>query len=320
MTGQNKGICHYHKYGYCRMKDECDRYHSDKICRRTDCDVRNCSDRHPQACRFYASMEFCKFMDSCMYDHQKIDQNRSLVAKIDDITKKYDGLMKKTLEQDETIKFLLEQFQNLSRQTIGAVKEISEHIEAESREESDMQVERKDDSFEVQNNEECFEIYCDEQYKDIVRKQITIASNMDEKLKEIRKNLKSKKVEETLESLTMLDKSVLDEKKEMMKMVEKDVRYIEEYENENERQFNDSMTLSEIEEVREDPSDPNMKEMFEQFRVMLENIQKIPKNNFKRNAEMELTNMIKTTQWKKSDREAFLNCPTFTECCWEKLD
>ena len=88
----------------------------------------------------------------------------------------------------------------------------------------------------------------------------------------------------------------------------------------NERQFNDSMTLSEIEEVREDPSDPNMKEMFEQFRVMLENIQKIPKNNFKRNAEIELTNMIKTTQWKKSDREAFLNCPTFTECCWEKLD
>ena len=142
-------------------------------------------------------------MDSCMYDHKKIDQNRSLVTKIDDITKKYDGLMKKTLEQDETIKFLLEQFQNLSRQTMGAVKEITEHIEAESREESDMQVERKDDSFEVQNNEECFEIYCDEQYKDIVRKQITIASNMDERLKEIRKNLKNKKVEETLESLSM---------------------------------------------------------------------------------------------------------------------
>ena len=113
-----------------------------------------------------------------MYDHKKIDQNTSLVAKIEDITKKYDQLMKKTSEQDETIKFLLEQFQNLSRQTIGAVKEITEHIEAESREESVMQVERKDDSFELQNKEDCFEIYCDEQYKDIVRKQTTIASNM----------------------------------------------------------------------------------------------------------------------------------------------
>ena len=241
------------------------------------------------------------------------------MAKIDDITKKYDEVMKKTSEQEETIKFLLQQFQNLSRQTIGAVKEITQHIEAESRETSGMEVENKDED-EVENKDECYEIYCDEQYKDIVRKQATIASNMDEKLKEIRKNLKSKKVEETLESLTMLDKSVFDEKKEMMKMVEKDVRYIEEYENENERQFNDSMTLSEIEEVREDPSDPNMKEMFEQFRIMLENIQKIPKNNFKRNAEIELTNMIKTTSWKKSDRWAFLNCPTFTECCWEKLD
>ena len=115
-------------------------------------------------------MEFCKFMDSCMYDHKKIDQNRSLMTKIDDITKKYDGLIKKTSEQEETIKFLLEQFQNLSRQTIGAVKEITEHIEAESREASRM---------EVVNKDECYEICCDEQYKDVVKRQIIIASNID---------------------------------------------------------------------------------------------------------------------------------------------
>ena len=167
-----------------------------------------------------------------MYDHKKIDQNRSLMAKIDDISRKYDGLLKKTSEQEETIKFLLEQLQNLSRQTIGAVKEITEHIEAESREISRMDVEKKD---------QCYEIYCDEQYKDIEKRQIIIISNLDEKLKEIRTNLKSKKVEETLESLAKLDKSVNAEKKEMMKIVEKDIRYIEEYKNENEREFNESM-------------------------------------------------------------------------------
>ena len=43
---------------------------------------------------------------------------------------------------------------------------------------------------------------------------------------------------------------------------------------------------------RENPPDPNMEEMFEQFRVMIENIEKIPKNNFKRSAEIELTKMI----------------------------
>ena len=308
MTGQEKGICHYHKYGYCRMKDDCDRYHSNKICREMNCDVRNCSDRHPQACRFYASMEFCKFMDSCMYDHKKIDQNRSLVAKIDDITKKYNEVMKKTSEQEETIKFLLVQFQNLSRQTIGAVKEITQHIEAESRETSKMEVENKD-------KDECFEIYCDEQYKDIVRRQIIIISNMDKKLKDIRTNLRSKKVEETLESLALLDKSVKDERKEMMKMVEKDIRYIEEYKDENERQFNESMTLSEIEDERENPPDPNMEEMFEQFRLMLEYIEKVPKNNFKKSAEIELAKMIQTTEWKKNDKEWYLeNHPNFTDC------
>ena len=205
------------------------------------------------------------------------------MAKIDDITKKYDEVMKKTSEQEETIKFLLQQFQSLSRQTIGAVKEITQHIEAESRETSGMEVENKDEE-EVENKDECYEIYCDEQYKDIVRKQATIASNMDEKLKEIRKNLKSKKVEETLESLSMLDKSVMNEKNEMMKIINMDIRYTLEYKNENERNFDGvSMTASEIEQVLEDPSDPNMEEMFEQLKVMFENIEKIPKNNFKRN-------------------------------------
>ena len=89
--------------------------------------------------------------------------------------------------------------------------------------------------------------------------------------------MRSKKVEETLENLALLDNSVKDERKEMMKMLEKDIRYMEEYKDENERHFNESMTLSEIEEERENPPDPNMEEMFQQFRVMLENIEKIPK-------------------------------------------
>ena len=243
-----------------------------------------------------------------MYDHKKIDQNRSLRAKIDDLTKKYDEVMKKSSEQEDTIKFLLVQFQNLSRQTIGAVKEIAEHIEAETREASVMEVEDKE------SKDECYEIYCDEQYKDIVKKQILISSNMDDKLREIRTNLRSKKVEETLESLALLDKNVKDEKKEMMKMIDMDIRYIEEYNYENERKFDDSMTLSEIQEEKDNPPDPNMAEMFEQFRIMLENVKKLPKNNFKKNAEIELTKMIQTTDWKKGEREGFLECPTFTDC------
>ena len=97
-------------------------------------------------------------------------------------------------------------------------------------------------------------------------------------------------------------------------MIEKDIRYIEEYKLENERKFDDSMTLSEIQEEKDNPPDPNMVEMFEQFRIMLENVEKLPKNNFKRNAEVELTKMLKTTEWKKNDREGFLECPTFTDC------
>ena len=98
-------------------------------------------------------------------------------------------------------------------------------------------------------------------------------------------------------------------------MLEKDIRYIEEYKNENERQFNDSMTLSEIEEERENPPDPNMEEMFEQFRLMLENVEKLPRDNFKKTADIELTKMIQTSEGKKFDREMYLeHHPNFTDC------
>ena len=55
-------------------------------------------------------------------------------------------------------------------------------------------------------------------------------------------------------------------------------------------------------------------EMFEQFRKVLENVEKLPKNNFKKNAEIELTKMIQTADWNKGEREGFLECPTFTDC------
>ena len=32
MNGQERSTCHYHKYGYCREKNECERFHSSVIC------------------------------------------------------------------------------------------------------------------------------------------------------------------------------------------------------------------------------------------------------------------------------------------------
>ena len=58
--------------------------------------------------------------------------------------------MRKSSEQEETIKFILKQFQNLSKQTMGAVKEIAEHFEADSGETSRMEVGDKE------SNDKCY--------------------------------------------------------------------------------------------------------------------------------------------------------------------
>ena len=44
-----------------------------------------------------------------------------------------------------------------------------------------------------------------------------------------------------------------------------------------------------------------MEGMFKQFREMLENVEKLYRNNFKRSAEIELPKMIQTTELKKDD-------------------
>mgnify|MGYP001292973045 FL=1 len=129
MIGLDRNICHYHKYGYCRAKNECERFHSSQTCSKTNCDIKSCSDRHPQQCRFYASQGFCKFGDSCFYDHKTTDQNKTLKSQFEDLKSKHDEILKVTSKQEEKIRFLEYKLDMLGRQMIGAVRELSEHIE-----------------------------------------------------------------------------------------------------------------------------------------------------------------------------------------------
>lgn len=67
-----------------------------------------------------------------------------------------------------------------------------------------------------------------------MEKQQDIASELETGLDEIKLNLKKKKVEETLTSLTNLQLKIKSDEKEMRKMLEKDIRYLEYYKEEQE--------------------------------------------------------------------------------------
>ena len=72
------------------------------------------------------------------------------------------------------------------------------------------------------------------QFKEIMEKQLGIASILENNLTVIQSNLKKKKVEETLASLTELRSVLQNDEKELKQMLAKDIRYLEYYKDEQE--------------------------------------------------------------------------------------
>ena len=309
MIGQERSICHYHKYGYCREKNECQRFHSSTICTKTSCDIKNCRDRHPQQCKFYQSQEFCKFGHSCMYDHKATSLKKSLKDEFEDLQKRFDEVLKVTSRHEETIKFLQYKIDMMGKQMIGAVREMSEHIEyIENVTKENEKVEQMDiehsGAKSKENLDDSYDIHCDAQFKQIMERQRDIAADIEQYLIAFESCLKKKKVEETLSSLTKLNSLVKIHEKEMKQLLGKDIRYLEYYKDEQEAVYrcideNDDSYSDDDEDWK-----PKMDEMYKFFYNMIENIENLPGNNFKKGAEMEMKKMIKIASEMRNDRDS----------------
>ena len=185
---------------------------------------------YAQQCKFYASQGFCKFGDSCFYDHKTTDQNKTLKAQFEDLKSKHDEILKVTSKHEEKIRFLEYKLDMLGRQMIGAVREMPEHIEhIEDVAKEDEQVEEMDIEHIKRkskvNLDGSYDIYEDVQFKEIMEKQRDIAFDLKVNLDEVQSSLKKSKVDETLSRLQELKSKIQRDEKEMKRMIEKDIRY-----------------------------------------------------------------------------------------------
>ena len=117
---------------------------------------------------------------------------------------------------------------------IGAVRDMSEYMENVTEDKKVEQMDFEDTKKKKQNLDGSYDIYDDAQFKEIMEKQQDIASKLETGLEEIKLNLKKKKVEETLTSLANLQLKIKSDEKEMRKMLDKDIRYLEYYKDEQE--------------------------------------------------------------------------------------
>ena len=127
-SGQNQRlqICPYHKHGHCKHGDNCDKYHSRKICKDSKCEVMDCPDRHPQPCRFF-SAGVCKFPTNCSYSHRKVEDMNSLRSEISSLNKKQLQAQKTITHQDKIIDVHKEQVNCLQAEVLNIMRILADN-------------------------------------------------------------------------------------------------------------------------------------------------------------------------------------------------
>ena len=86
---------------YCRSK--CRRQHIKERCQNKECEVKNCNFRHPQVCKFFRDIGYCKFGEWCYFRH--IEKPKSL-EEINELTEKLKGIEKSIAKKSEQIECL----------------------------------------------------------------------------------------------------------------------------------------------------------------------------------------------------------------------
>ena len=77
----------YNKFGFCKYRETCRRYHCEEICKEDQCKNKNiCRKRHPKTCKKFLSQNGCRFGSGCSYKHsssQSSKEENDLAVKVE---------------------------------------------------------------------------------------------------------------------------------------------------------------------------------------------------------------------------------------------
>ena len=87
MAIENESVCFFNKYGFCKFRSTCRKYHNMEICLKNGCEVIKCSLRHPKICRFFRDYNRCKFGEWCCFRHvhKNIESNKEIIDRINNL-------------------------------------------------------------------------------------------------------------------------------------------------------------------------------------------------------------------------------------------
>ena len=147
-------VCLKSKYGFCKHGRTCDKIHFTDICENVrGCSGYQCDKRHPMACYYFENYKRCKFNSFCSYRHdiniidveednlkKEVENLKKEVThlkiKVTCMAKKLDAFEKHTVNENS---IRSESFE-MPNIVINPVNEIAQNIEAETLDNSDLEI------------------------------------------------------------------------------------------------------------------------------------------------------------------------------------
>ena len=127
-------VCKHYQTGYCKFGEHCRKHHVNIICKKENCNSKDCIERHPKICKYFTVGNACKFDDSCSYLHVKRNENsdiseqNTLKEKVQEMEKKMEeaALKVEHNELKEKVKLLEAVVQNMFQNLIRLDREVGE--------------------------------------------------------------------------------------------------------------------------------------------------------------------------------------------------
>ena len=277
MFGHN--TCIFEKFASCKKGKNCNYKHPTLVCDDEKCNIQLCDKKHPQDCLFHTIFKECRNGDSCRFQHKNSEDSKH------DNEDKYRDLEEKYIALYEKYEIMIKRIESLEndRKQSSRSRSLADINRICTRSRSQADVKRKLDndcdktltkknkietesmetevSNEVSNQDGSYCIGNDPLYEEVLKCEYKFGKDLDKDVEDVRSNMKCRSIEETMKKLRNL-KEKLKNKRIELKNVKKHQM---------------------IEEMCEDTY-----EMVKNFETVVNKLEKLPKNKFKKVAEKEL--------------------------------
>ena len=280
-------ICVYEKFGFCRNGAGCKFTHPTLVCDDEKCNIKDCSKRHPQACRFFTNYSHCKFGDTCKFLHKRKPVDTISNEEYKTLKEKYDILMRNHNEMKENysklqsrVSTLEANFFDLMRNDIHKMQNNLQSTMMDVQDESTG--EKKNSTSDVtivsDDNMESYNLD-DSLVHRIIDHEYEICKYLDHQISDVKDNLKGRIIDETLKKINSIKSTIADKRNEL-------------------KNLNDQHMDPEIEGDSEDTY-----KLIDDVVSMVEKIEKLPRTKFRNFSDKDLQIIMEKIEIVKRNKE-----------------